>query len=215
MKSVEKYKKGELEMTQEINELAQRIQKQMNFIIEIDKVKSIIRKSRIFHNKRYENDAEHGWHVSLMALVLAEYSNDKIDLSKVIKMALIHDLVEIDAGDTLLYASNRNDAVINERKCAERIFGLLPEDQCNEFLALWEEFEAKESPEAKFAGAMDRLEPLMQNYHDNGHTWKKHNIPAEKVLKLNKQIENGSSTIWSFAKSLIDESIQKGYLEDK
>lgn len=199
-------------MIKQINKLSQRLQKQMDFIIEIDKVKSIIRKSRIFHNKRYENDAEHGWHISLMALVLAEYANEKIDICKVIKMALIHDLVEIDAGDTLLYAANRIDAVNDERKCAQRIFGLLPEDQCNEFLALWEEFEAKETPEAKFAGAMDRLEPLMQNYHDDGHAWKKHNIPAEKVLKLNRQIENGSTTIWNIAKSLIDESIQKGYL---
>jgi putative hydrolases of HD superfamily len=206
--------KGEIEMTQEINKLAQRIEKQMNFIVEIDKVKSIIRKSRIFHNKRYENDAEHGWHISLMALILSEYANDEIDVGKVIKMALIHDLVEIDAGDTLLYAANRNDATIDERKCAERIFGMLPEDQCNEFLALWEEFEAKETAEARFASAMDRLEPLMQNYHDNGHTWKKHNITAEKVLKLNKQIDKGSNTIWDYAKSLIDESIQKGYLEN-
>ena len=187
-------------MTEEIKKLTQRIQKQMDFIIEIDKVKNIIRKSRIFHNKRYENDAEHGWHISLMALVLAEYSNEKIDIGKVIKMTLIHDLVEIDAGDTLLYAANRSNAVVTERKCAERIFGLLPEDQCNEFLALWEEFEAKETAEAKFAGVMDRLEPLMQNYHDNGHTWKKHNIPAEKVVKLNKQIEKGSNTIWDYCR---------------
>lgn len=201
-------------MTGEINQLAQRMQKQLNFIIEIDKVKSIVRKSRIFHNKRYENDAEHGWHMSLMALVLAEYSNDKIDICKVIKMALIHDLVEIDAGDTLLYAANRNDAAKDERKCAERVFGILPDDQYKEYFALWEEFEAKETAEAKFAGAMDRLEPLMQNYYDNGHTWKKNDIPAEKVLNLNKQMEKGSNTLWDYAKSLIEESIQKGYLSN-
>lgn len=199
-------------MTEEVYQLTQRMQKQLNFIIEIDKVKSIVRKSRIFHNKRYENSAEHSWHMSLMALVLAEYSNEKIDIGKVIKMALIHDLVEIDAGDTLLYAASRKDAAKDERKCAERIFGVLPDDQYKEFLALWEEFEAKETAEAKFAGAMDRLEPVMQNYYDNGHTWKKHDIPAEKILKLNKQIDNGSNALWDYAKSIIEESIQKGYL---
>ncbi len=202
-------------MTEEVYQLTQRMQKQLNFIIEIDKVKSIVRKSRIFHNKRYENSAEHSWHMSLMALVLAEYSNEKIDIGKVIKMALIHDLVEIDAGDTLLYAASRKDAAKDERKCAERIFGVLPDDQYKEFLALWEEFEAKETAEAKFAGAMDRLEPVMQNYYDNGHTWKKHDIPAEKILKLNKQIDNGSNALWDYAKSIIEESIQKGYLPNR
>jgi putative hydrolase of HD superfamily len=193
--------------------MTQRLQKQIEFIIEIDKVKSIFRKSRIFHNKRYENDAEHGWHISLMALVMAEYANEEIDISKVIKMTLIHDLVEIDAGDTLLYAANRNDVTADERKCAERIFGMLPEDQRNEFLSLWEEFEAKESAEAKFAGVLDRLEPLLQNYHDEGYTWKKHAISSEKVFNLNKQMEKGSTTIWEYAKLLIEDSIQKGFLK--
>jgi putative hydrolase of HD superfamily len=193
--------------------ITQRLCKQLEFIIEIDKVKSIIRKSRTFHNKRYENDAEHGWQISMMALVLAEYANEKIDIGKVIKMTLIHDLVEIDAGDTFLYAANRNDATVNERECAKRIFGMLPEDQCNEFIALWEEFEAKETAEAKFAGVLDRLEPLMQNYHDEGHTWKKHSIPSEKVFQLNSKMEEGSTVIWDYAKSMIEDAVRKGYLE--
>lgn len=194
--------------------VTQRLRKQLEFIIEIDKVKSIIRKSRTFHNKRYENDAEHGWHISMMALVLAEYANEKIDISKVIKMTLLHDLVEIDAGDTFLYAANRNDATVNERACAKRIFGMLPEEQCNEFMALWEEFEAKETPESKFAGVMDRLEPLMQNYNDEGHTWKKHSVPSEKVFQLNRQqMKKGSETIWNYAKSIIEDAVKKGYLE--
>ena len=193
--------------------LTKRLLKQIEFIIEIDKVKGIIRKSRIFHEKRYENDAEHAWHICMMALVLAEYANERIDISKVIKMALLHDLVEIDAGDTFLYAANRKDATLKERECAKRIFGILPEDQCNEFITLWEEFEAKETPEAKFAGVMDRLEPLLQNYYDNGHTWKKHKINSEKVFQLNKQMKKGSNTIWDYAKSIIEKSIQKGYLE--
>jgi putative hydrolase of HD superfamily len=193
--------------------ITQRFRQQLEFIIEIDKVKSIIRKSRTFHNKRYENDAEHGWHISMMALVLAEYANEQIDISKVIRMTLIHDLVEIDAGDTFLYAANRNDATVNERECAKRIFGMLPEDQCNEFMALWEEFEAKETAEAKFAGVLDRLEPLMQNYHDEGHTWKKHSIPSEKVLALNSKMEKGSAVIWDYAKSMIEDAVRRGYLD--
>ncbi len=200
-------------MNDEQDVLTKRLQKQIEFIIEIDKVKGIIRKSRIFHDKRYENDAEHGWHICVMALVLSECANDKIDIYKVIKMALIHDLVEIDAGDTLLYSANRNDATFKERECAKRIFGILPEDQCNEFITLWEEFEAKETPEAKFAGVMDRLEPLLQNYYDDGHTWQKHKINSEKVFNLNKQMEKGSTKLWDYAKSIIEESIQKGYLE--
>jgi|SRR5690554_330027 len=192
----------------------ERFQKQINFLIEIDKVKSIFRRTRIFNNKRYENDAEHGWHMSLMALILAEYSNEKIDICKVIKMALIHDLVEIDAGDTFLYADNQTEKIMNERKCAERIFGLLPEDQYKEIMGLWEEFEAKETFEAKFAGSMDRLGPIMQNFYDNGHAWKKHNITSDKVLKVNKQIQNGSEELWEYAKSLIEKSIEKGNLEN-
>lgn len=200
-------------MNEKSENITQRLRKQLEFIIEIDKVKSIIRKSRTFHNKRYENDAEHGWQISMMALVLAEYANEKIDIGKVIKMTLIHDLVEIDAGDTFLYAANRNDAMVNERECAKRIFGMLPEDQCNEFMALWEEFEAKETAESKFAGVLDRLEPLMQNYHDEGHTWKKHSISSEKVFQLNSKMEKGSTVIWDYAKSMIEDAVRRGFLE--
>ena len=143
-------------MTEEKKELNARFKKQLNFLIEIDKVKNILRKTRTFSAKKYENDAEHAWHMSLMAIILAEHANDTIDIGKVVKMALVHDLVEIDAGDTYLYAEHQEDKVAKERKCAERLFGLLPEDQGREFLASWEEFEAKETPEAKFAGSMDR-----------------------------------------------------------
>lgn len=191
----------------------ERLQKQIQFLIEIDKVKNIIRKTRNVSSKRYENDAEHGWHMSMMAIILSEYANEKIDINKVVKMALIHDLVEIDAGDTYLYAKEQSDKVEKERKCAQRIFGLLPEDQREEFLALWEEFEAKESAEAKFAGAMDRLGPLMQNYYDNGHAWKNFNISSEQVLTVNKQIAKGSNTIWDYAKSIIEESVRNGNLK--
>jgi len=191
----------------------ERFKKQIEFLIEIDKVKSIFRRTRIFNNKRYENDAEHGWHMSLMALILSEYSNDKIDICKVIKMALIHDLVEIDVGDTFLYADNQTDKNINERKCAERIFGLLPKDQYKEIMELWVEFEKKETSEAKFAGSMDRLGPIMQNFYDNGHAWNKHNITSDKILKVNSQIQKGSDELWEYAKSLIEKAIEKGDLK--
>jgi putative hydrolases of HD superfamily len=128
-------------------------------------------------------------------------------------MALIHDLVEIDVGDTYLYAEHQEDKVAKERKCAERLFGLLPEDQGREFLASWEEFEAKETPEAKFAGSMDRLGPLMQNHYDNGHAWKMHNVTANMVLKKNEQIKKGSTVVWDYAKSIIENSIEKGDLK--
>jgi putative hydrolase of HD superfamily len=191
-----------------------RFQKQIDFLIEIDKVKNVFRKTRIFSSKRYENDAEHGWHMSLIALILAEYSNEKIDISKVVKMSLIHDLVEIDVGDTFLYAPNQEEKSKNERKCAIRIFGILPKDQRDEYLHLWEEFEAKETAEAKFAGSIDRIGPIMQNHFDDCHAWKKHNISADKVLNVNMQIEKGSRKIWDYAKNLIEKSIKSGKLKN-
>jgi putative hydrolase of HD superfamily len=191
--------------------MEERFRKQIDFIIEIDKVKSIIRRTRIFHGKRYENDAEHAWHMSMAALILSEYANEKIDSAKVMKMALIHDIVEIDPGDTYLY-DTRADKTVEERKCAERVFGLLPEDQGREFLALWEEFEAKETPEARFAGAMDRLGPLMQNFLDDGHAWKKHGITSDRVLGVNRQIEKGSKAVWDYAQEIIEKAIRTGIL---
>lgn len=191
----------------------ERFQKQINFLIEIDKVKSIFRKTRIINNKRYENDAEHAWHMSMMAIILAEHANDDIDICKVVKMALIHDLVEIDAGDTFLYDEDQSEKYQKERKCAQRIFGLLPEDQYKEFLGLWDEFEAKETSEAKFAGAVDRLGPIMQNFYDNGHAWQKHSVTSDKVLNVNSQIQKGSDKIWEYAKDLIENAVKKGYLK--
>lgn len=189
-----------------------RFEKQIKFLIEIDKIKNVIRKTRNFYNKKYENDAEHGWHLCMFALILSEYSNEPIDLFKVIKMALIHDIVEIDAGDVIVYAIDEKEKRDKEKKAAERIFGILPDDQKAECISLWEEFETRETAEAKFAHSIDRLEPVLQNYLDDGYTWKKHGITSDKVIKVNKKIENGSKTLWNFVRGLIEDFVQKGIL---
>ncbi|WP_205500709.1 HD domain-containing protein [Rufibacter psychrotolerans] len=187
---------------------------QMAFIHEVDKLKYITRKTRLFNSDRHENDAEHSWHLTIMALVLAQHANEPIDILKVIKMLLVHDLVEIDAGDTFLF-----DAVLNhtnteaERKAAQRIFGLLPQHQKEELIAVWEEFEAGETPEARFAKSIDRLEPILQNVSNAGGTWMEYNVPYEKVISKTQHIQKGSTVLWDFAKALIDTSLEKGILK--
>lgn len=187
--------------------------KQIHFIKEIDKIKYIQRKTKLFNSDRNENDAEHSWHLALMALVLAEHSNKSIDLLKVIKMVLIHDIVEIDAGDTFIYDTQKNHSNTDEeRLAANRIFGLLPKEQAEELIAIWEEFETGETDEAKFARSMDRLEPLLQNTSNNGGTWKEFDVSFEKVHQKKSTIKEGSETIWNFAEQLLDESVEKGFL---
>ncbi|WP_183575842.1 HD domain-containing protein [Mucilaginibacter sp. X5P1] len=187
--------------------------KQVAFIHEIDKVKYILRKTKLFNSERNENDAEHSWHLAVMAIILAEYANEPVDVLKVVKMLLIHDVVEIDAGDIFLYDttfSHTNTAA--EQKAAERIFGLLPTEQAEELIAIWEEFESGETMEAKFARAMDRLEPLLQNISNKGGTWKEFDVRYEKVLEKKCVIAKGSEHLWAFAKELIDESVKNGIL---
>jgi putative hydrolase of HD superfamily len=190
----------------------QRLEKQLNFIIEIDKVKHILRKSKLFDGNRFENDAEHSWTICIMAFLLKEYSNFSINLEKVILMLLIHDIVEIDAGDTFLYSAERNNVHDIEKKAAERIFRLLDNDQKDYLMNLWDEFEEKETNEAKFASIFDRLEPLLQNYINEGFNWKKYNITYDMIIKNNKHIENGSKEIWEFVLKILDKALEKGYL---
>ena len=161
----------------------ERIQKQMTFLFEIDKVKDIFRQSLIVNGKREENDAEHSWHMALVALIIKEYFQGEVDLEKSLKMILIHDLVEIYAGDTPAFGENRPDKKEEEIKAAIKLFSLLPSDQKEEFLNLWLEFEECQSNEAKFANVCDRYQGFMQNLTSDGHTWKKFNAPMEKVLK--------------------------------
>ncbi len=195
----------------------ERLKKQIEFILEVDKIKNIFRMTKIHDGSRRENDAEHSWHLTLMAFLLSEYSKaDNIDILKVMKMCIVHDIVEIDAGDTFCYDVAGNlDKLEREQKAAERIFGLLPEDQGMELKALWEEFDAMETPEAKYAAALDRLQPVMLNYLNNGGTWQEHHITKEQVVKRNSRIEEGAPELWKFASELIDEAITKGLLAEK
>jgi len=188
--------------------------KQINFIKEIDKLKYIQRKTKLFDSDRPENDAEHSWHLAMMTIVLAEYSDKPIDVLKVLKMVLIHDIVEIDAGDTFIYDSTKSHTNTDEELiAAKRIFGLLPPEQAEEFIAIWEEFEESMTDEAKFAKSMDRFEPLLQNTSNNGGTWTEFNVPYQKVYDKKKAIKHGSTAIWNYAENLINESVVRGILK--
>ncbi len=192
----------------------ERLLKQIEFIKEIDKIKFIFRKTKLISSNRNENDAEHSWHLAMMAMVLAEHANEPIDLLKVMKMVMIHDIVEIDAGDIFIYDSTKNHTNTEEElKAAKRIFGLLPEEQAQELIALWEEFEAGETADARFAKAMDRLEPLLQNSSNNGGTWNEFGVNYQKVYDKKKLIKNGSETIWEYTEKLINDCVKQGILK--
>lgn len=190
------------------------LMQQINFIKEIDKIKYIQRKTKLFNSDRRENDAEHSWHLAMMTIVLAEHSDVPIDVLKVLKMVLIHDIVEIDAGDTFIYDTKKNHKNTNEeRNAADRIFGMLPKEQADELISIWEEFESGETDEAKFAKSMDRFEPLLQNVSNNGGTWTEFGVSYDKVFEKKKDIKEGSSSLWSYAENLINESVEKGILK--
>jgi len=190
------------------------LRKQVAFIKEIDKLKYIQRKTKLFNSDRHENDAEHSWHLAMMTIVLASHSDKPIDVLKVVKMVLIHDIVEIDAGDTFIYDNVKNHTNTDEELlAAKRIFGLLPEEQAQEFIAIWQEFEDGITDEAKFAKTMDRFEPLLQNTSNNGGTWTEFNVPYQKVYDKKVAIKEGSATIWNYAENLINESVEKGILK--
>jgi putative hydrolase of HD superfamily len=194
-----------------MNLISKRLESQIQFLIEIDKIKHIFRKTKLFNKSRFENDAEHAWHLALMALVLGEYSNEQIEISKVIKMVLIHDIVEIDAGDVIVYdTQNRDLAREKEHLAAERIFGILPGDQKKEFIDLWNEFEERKTPESKFAAAIDRFEPILQNHLTDYYTWKTHGITHTQLHDKNQHIEDGSRIIWDAAERIFKEAQEKG-----
>lgn len=191
-----------------------RLTQQIAFIREVDKLKTIQRQTLLTDASRQENDAEHSWHLAMMALVLAEYADDRtIDLLHVLRMVLVHDVVEIDAGDTYCYdEAGYMDKTRRETAAAERIFNLLPPDQAITLRALWDEFEASVTPEAKFANALDRLQPLMHNVITNGRMWKKHGIVKSQVIDRNCKISDGAPNLWAFARDLIEKAVDDGYL---
>jgi putative hydrolase of HD superfamily len=188
-----------------------RLARQLQFILEIDKLKSVYRRTYLIDGARHENSAEHSWHLALLALILAEHANEPLDVAKVVKMVLVHDIVEIDAGDTYIYDA-QGDKAERERIAADRVFGLLPEDQEAEFRGLWEEFETGATPEARFAAALDRFIPQLHNYHTQGRSWKEHGITAERVLTRNVEISHGSVTLWEWTQTLIERAVSEGLL---
>ncbi|MCV3216208.1 HD domain-containing protein [Plectonema radiosum NIES-515] len=191
-----------------------RLTQQIQFIIEIDKLKLILRQTLLTDGSRRENSAEHSWHLALMAIVLAEYAPSGVDQLRALKMLLIHDLVEIDAGDTFCYDVQANeDKAAKETQAALRLFGLLPVEQGEEMRSLWEEFEARKTPTAKFAAALDRIQPLLHNQQTQGGTWRIHGITRDKVMKRIAPVETGAPELWFFIQQLIDDCVAAGYLQ--
>jgi len=186
----------------------------MQFVIEIDKLKQVLRQTLLMNGSRRENSAEHSWHIALMAIVLAEYAPAPIDLMHVIKLLLLHDLVEIDAGDTFCYDDQGNESKADrETQAADRLFGLLPADQAVTFRQLWDEFEAQTTPAARFAAALDRLQPLLNNQQTGGHTWQLHDITSDRVLQRMAPIQTGAPELWSAVQQIIEDCIAAGYLK--
>ena len=190
-----------------------RLEQQLQFILEIDKVKKIIRQTPLSDASRKENDAEHSWHIALMAYLLQEYVEEPVEVSKVMLMVLIHDLVEIDAGDTYAYdAEGAKTKDERERKAADHIFGMLPEDQGMYLKALWEEFEAYETAEARYAHMLDNFQPLLLNDAAGGISWTEHQVKKSQIYKRNEKVEETSATIWKCMQDKIDKHIQEGHV---
>ena len=192
-----------------------RIDKQLAFSLEIDKVKNVFRQTHLSNNGRNENDAEHSWHLAVMAYLLKEYANEKIDIAKVMLMCLIHDVVEIDAGDTYAYdTEGLKTQKAREDLAKERIFSMLPEEQAREFIEIFDEFEACETPESKFAHAMDNVQPLILNDSNNGGDWREHNVTAEQVYGRQRKTKLGSERLFEVTDEIIKKNVKKGNLKE-
>lgn len=188
------------------------IKQTLDFIVEIEKLKDVHRKTKPVGLDRFENSAEHSWHVCLSALMLKDYANEPIDIDRVIKMLLIHDLGEIDAGDTIIYASETQAIKDEEEAGILRILNILPKGKVDEYMTLWHEFEAGETAESKYAKAIDRVPPILHNLHGGGHSWKKHNVSKEKVFSVNQRIAKGSEKLWDVIEAELHRAVDKGLL---
>jgi putative hydrolase of HD superfamily len=191
------------------------LEQQIAFLLEIDRLKQVLRQTLLLDRSRRENSAEHSWHLAVMALLLAEYAAQPVDVLHVVKLVLVHDIVEIDAGDTFVYDEvAEHDKAERERQAAERIFALLPPVQAAELRAAWEEFEARTTPEAQFAAALDRLQPLLHNCHTQGHTWQQHGVRLQQVLERNRHIAEGAPLLWAYVERLIYAAVEQGFLRE-
>lgn len=190
-----------------------RLASQIQFLLEIDKLKGVARQSYLLDGSRHENDAEHSWHLAVMAVLLAEHAAEPVDVPRVVRMLLVHDLVEIEAGDTFAYDDRGNaDKAEREQRAADRVFAGLPDDQARELHELWHEFEARATPESRFAAAVDRLQPQLLNYHTRGRLWREHGVTADRVIERNRHMGDGAPGLWEYAQQLIQDAVAKGYL---
>jgi putative hydrolases of HD superfamily len=203
----------EMRLIFSMDDLIERTRKQLAFIVEADRLKSILRQTTLCDGSRRENSAEHSWHVALMASVLAEHAGPGVDATRVQRMLLVHDIVEIDAGDTFAYdAAGNAGRVERERQAAERIFGLLPQELGDALRALWNEFEEGVTPDARFAAALDRLEPLLTNHHSGGGSWRQHGVSREQVLKRMRIIETAIPSLWPTVLEVVDQNCALGHI---
>jgi len=206
---------GELQSTEESKAMEERLKKQLAFALEIDKEKNVFRQTHLSGHGRQENDAEHAWHMAIMAYLLREYANEEVDIARVMLMCLIHDIVEIDAGDTYAYdEENLKTQKAREDAAKERIFSILPEDQKTEMTALFDEFEAYETAEARFAHSLDNLQPLLLNNSNEGGDWKEHQVTAEAVYGRQRKTRLGSEKLFKVTDRIIRENIRKGNLRE-
>lgn len=196
--------------------MSERFASQLTFIQEIDRLKGVVRQSILMDGSRHENAAEHSWHICVFAMLMHEYAEEpRPDLNRVIMMLLLHDIVEVDAGDTFAYDPNGNaDKKRREQEAARRLFGLLPDDQREQWMALWHEFEAMATPEALFAHAADRVLPLLHNYRNNGASWRRHRVARSQVEKRIAPVQRISPALWQFGKDLLERAVRQGMLED-
>lgn len=191
-----------------------RLTAQLAFLVELDRMKTIERQSPIYAGGRRENDAEHSWHIAVMAMVLREYAAEPVDMGHVLEMLTVHDLIEIYAGDTFAYdAAGNSDKAAREAASADRLYAMLPEEQGAYYRALWEEFDAMETPDARFAASLDRFQPLLSNWLNEGGTWRVHNVHPEQVYRRMEPLKTGAPKLWELADRIIRASVARGYLQ--